>query len=181
MSRQRLAALSVSLLLLMLAAFWYFSPYVTLHAMRNAAQAHDAAALARHVDFPRVRESLKGQVRALTARQARDIGGDHPLARAGAAFGAMLGNLVGNTLVDVLVTPERLADAMREGELKEPSAAGEAAGPKQEKQWAFERRGMNVFVAKALDSSGEADIGFVLEREGFATWRLVGIELPRSP
>ncbi|QBE62568.1 DUF2939 domain-containing protein [Pseudoduganella lutea] len=190
MSRRRLLVTSLFLLLSALAAFWYFSPYLTLHAMRNAAQAHDAAALAKHVDFPRVRESLKGQVRAMTERRAREAAGDSGLADVGAAFGAMLGNLVGGGLVDVMVTPERLADAMRTGEMNdagdgepdtrhEKKREGKHEERPEEKRWTSERRGMNVFVARALAPDGQPGIAFVLEREGFATWKLVGVELPR--
>lgn len=183
MSRQRIVTISLLLLPLAVAAFWYFSPYLTLHAMRNAAQAHDAAALAQHVDFPRVRESLKHQLHAVTDRKAEEAG-DNVLARAGAAFGAALGNFVADKLVDTLVTPERLADAMREGkvpgrepDVNTPPGDGSDAADR-EKRWAFERRGVNVFVAQALGRDNRPDIGFVLERGGFATWRLVGIELP---
>jgi Protein of unknown function (DUF2939) len=185
MSRRRILATSLSLLLLALAAFWHFSPYLALHSMRNAAQARDAAALAAHVDFPRVRDSLKGQLRAMTERRARRAAGESGLAGIGAAFGATLGNLVTDKLVDVMVTPGRLADAMRDGEMKdaadtEPGTRDEekAAEKPEEKRWASERRGMNVFVARALDHDGKPGTSFVLEREGFANWRLVGIELP---
>lgn len=182
MSRPRLIALLVAVLLA-LGVFWYFSPYLALHAMRNAAQARDAQALAQYVDFPRVRDSLKSQLHAATERRAREAAGGSDLVRAGAAFGAMLGNFVGDRLVDAMVTPDRLAAAMREGEMK--AGAGDddappAQGSEKKKQWAFDRRGMNVLVAKALNADGEPDIGFVLAREGFATWRLVGIELPRG-
>lgn len=182
MPRQRLAAIIAALLLVLLAAFWYFSPYLALHAMRNAAQAHDAAALATHVDFPKVRESLKVQLHAMTERRARAAAGESGFAAVGAAFGAMLGNLVTDKLVDAMVTPERLADAMRQGELQlaggreEPAAVEAESTP--EKQWVFERRGLNELVAMAFDHNGKPGPRFLLAREGFASWRLVGIELP---
>ncbi|GGX91728.1 DUF2939 domain-containing protein [Massilia dura] len=184
MSNQRIVPIAIALLLLLAAAFWHFSPYLTLHAMRSAARAHDAAALAPHVDFPRVRESLKRQLHAATERKARDAAGTGTgLAQAGAAFGAMLGNLVADKLVDSLVTAERLADAMREGQIAgqaEDENEGQAAtAGKAEKRWTFERDGADVFIARALDSRNEPAVGFVFERRGFATWRLVSVELPR--
>ncbi len=182
MSKQRIVPIAIALLLLLAAAFWHFSPYLTLHAMRSAARAHDAAALAPHVDFPRVRESLKRQLHAATERKARDAAGTGSgLAQAGAAFGAMLGNLVADKLVDSLVTPERLADAMREGKIagQPENEAQTAAAAKEEKRWTFERDGADVFIARALDSRNEPAVGFVFERRGFAAWRLVGVELPR--
>jgi Protein of unknown function (DUF2939) len=182
MSRPRLIAILIALLLA-LGVYWYFSPYVTLHAMRSAAQVRDAKALAQHVDFPKVRDSLKGQLRARTEdRLARAAGGGE-LARAGAALGATLGSLVTDAVVDVMVSPERLADAMHEGKMRDiapDDTSVEMIAGGNEKQWAFERRSLDVVVAKALDAKGEPDIGFVLAREGFATWRLVGVELPRS-
>ncbi|WP_338771694.1 DUF2939 domain-containing protein [Massilia sp. METH4] len=182
MSRPRLIALFIALLLA-LGVYWYFSPYLTLHAMRSAAQARDTQALARHVDFPKVRDSLKRQLHAKTKDTLARAAGGGELARAGAELGARLANVFTDAAVNVLISPERLADAMDEGKMRDiapdDSPVETAAGGKQ-KQWAFERRSLDVVVAKALDGKGEPDIGFVLAHEGFATWRLVGIELPRS-
>jgi hypothetical protein len=68
--------LLVPLALLLSAAFcvWvYYAPHLTVRAMQRAVERGDAAALARHVDFPAVREDLKAQF--ATAASAR-FGGD---------------------------------------------------------------------------------------------------------
>ncbi len=44
-----------------LVAFYFLSPFVFLRSLGVAAKAADADALSLDVDFPSVRESLKGQ------------------------------------------------------------------------------------------------------------------------
>lgn len=46
------------------AGWWFGSPWWTLRQMRDAAAAHDAAALAAHVDAPALRADLVRQLRA---------------------------------------------------------------------------------------------------------------------
>jgi hypothetical protein len=48
-------------------AYWYWSPYHALHSMKAAAQARDADDFNQYVDYPKLRESLKGQFSAMMA------------------------------------------------------------------------------------------------------------------
>ena len=59
MSRPVRIALIVGVLGLL--AWVAAAPYLTVNAMRHAAERGDAAALARHIDFPALRENLKSQ------------------------------------------------------------------------------------------------------------------------
>jgi hypothetical protein len=77
--------------------YWYFSPYLTMKSMRSAAQTADADAFNDKVDYPKVRESLKGQ---MTAMMAEKLG---PTDNGFAAFGAMLGMALVNKVVDAMV------------------------------------------------------------------------------
>jgi hypothetical protein len=48
--------------LVFLAAYLFISPWLTVHQMRSAAELRNAEALAEHVDFPSLRQSLKDQL-----------------------------------------------------------------------------------------------------------------------
>ena len=60
-----------ALLLILLAAagagWWFLSPWIALKGMRDAARAHDVAALTAYVDYPALREDVRGQFRARAA------------------------------------------------------------------------------------------------------------------
>src|SRR3546814_946941 len=85
-------------------------PYRTVNAIRDAAQARDAQAMAEQVDFPALRSSLKAQLGDRLLREVGTPSPDNPFA----AFGlSIAGGLVGG-MVDVLVTPAGLG-AMMEG------------------------------------------------------------------
>src|SRR3546814_667134 len=76
-------------------------PYRTVNAIRDAAQARDAQAMAEQVDFPALRSSLKAQLGDRLLREVGTPSPDNPFA----AFGlSIAGGLVGG-MVDVLVTP----------------------------------------------------------------------------
>lgn len=164
-------------------SYWYFSPYLVMKAMRNAAQHQDAEAFNERVDYPRVRESLKGQMSAMVADQ---LGESHGGAE---SFGAMLGLALANQMVDAFVRPEVVMHAMEDGDLK-PRVLKRAgpdespAQPKRELVWYFERKGVNKVIAygrKPDQPADEGSPGFVFERTGFADWKLTEIRLPQTP
>jgi hypothetical protein len=57
-----------------LVAYWYWSPFLALKQMQSAARAQDADAFNRHVDYPRLRDSLKGQMAARMAAELDQSG-----------------------------------------------------------------------------------------------------------
>lgn len=174
-------------IVLVLAAYWYWSPLVAIHQMRSAAQAGDADAFNDHVDYPKLRESLKGQFSvALTSRLASQPQSENEVAKAGAALGAMLGMAMVDKMVDAFVRPETVMRAMQEGKLmpKEnstPRPAPRTSAEASEKvTWQSERKGVDKYIVFA-SRPGEAEderVGLVLERSGFATWKLTEIRLP---
>lgn len=96
----------VPLALLLSAAFcvWaYYAPHLTVRAMQRAVERGDAAALARHVDFPAVREDLKAQF--ATAASAR-FGGDG--SGGWRDFGAALASTAAAPAIDAAVSEQGL-------------------------------------------------------------------------
>src|SRR5438045_1874493 len=133
MARMKVKSLAaiVLVLVLALAAYWYWSPFLAVRQLQTAAQNGDAATFNQHVDYPKVRESLKEQFSVLMVRKLgvpKDA--DNPFA----ALGSLIGLGVLNQLVDAMVRPETVMAAMTHGKLAQPApgplpAPGETAPP----------------------------------------------------
>lgn len=176
-----LAAAAISL-----GAYWYLSPYAAMHSMRSAAEARDADAFNQYVDYARLRESLKGQFAAALAGEAGKAAGSSQ--SGGAALGAMLGMAFMDKMIDAMVRPEVVMGLMNNAKLNGQQQA--AGGPKDSStsdvKWTFERKGMSRLIAygakedetTSAASSAPEKVGFVFEREGFASWRLTEVRLP---
>lgn len=170
------------------AGYWHWSPYLAMSSMKAAAKARDAAAFNRFVDYPSLRESLKGQLAAQMADavDAEPQGSD--AGRAGAALGLLLGNALMERMVDALVRPETIMRAMSRGQLQPPSSEADEAAKSPEAQhvdWVVRRQGFDQVVAHVRGAgdgtkSAEEGAGFVFQRSGFATWRLAEVRLPAA-
>jgi hypothetical protein len=186
--QKRLSLATAILLALAIAAWWYWSPYVALYQMRKAAIEHDADTFNDHVDYPRVRDSLKGQLAArMTGGLAAHPRSDNPLENAGAALGSMLGMALADKAIDALVRPETVMQAMKSGSVRVQTDDGQApSGPDgdadtKKPDWHTERQGadrMLVLVNPRASAPGKDATAFVLQREGFSHWKLVEIRLP---
>lgn len=157
--------------------YWYYSPYLALKAMHTAAQEKDADKFNEHVDYPKLRESIKGQISAMMAEQLGKSGGS-----GAEALGAMLGAAMVNQFVDALVGPELVMGAMQSGEFGPKSASKSAPSSEDKKpSWTFEGKGANKLIAYAIDphSPDKAkSLGVVFERYGFADWKLTEVRFP---
>lgn len=158
-------------------SYWYFSPYLTLKSMKAAAQANDADAFNDKVDYPRVRESLKGQMSAMMAEKLGSQG------NGSAALGAMLGMALVNQMVDTLVRPELVMRSMQEGKFKPAPTTGKetSSGGQVDKkvEWTLDRRSTNKVIAYAQEPGQmeSKDFGLVFERSGFADWKLTEVRI----
>lgn len=105
-------------------------------------------------------------------------------AKAGAAFGTMLGLAMVDCFVDAVVRPEVVTRAMQEGKLvpkqDEPASAPSAADPADQVKWTSERKGVDKYIAYAgrTGDAAEKRVAMVLERSGFANWKLTEVRLP---
>jgi hypothetical protein len=178
-----------------IAGYWYWSPFLAVRQLQSAAQKKDADAFNERVDYPKLRESLKGQLSAVMGEQmAKTQDSGNPFA----ALGSMLGMAMVDRFVDAMVRPETVMRAMQNGQMS-PKAkpAGEApaqpadrsAGqpqqePKYEKpQWTYDRKGVDKLIAYATDperpgAQNSEKLGIVFERSGFANWKLTEVRLP---
>jgi hypothetical protein len=179
----RIIATVVATAVLATAAFWHFSPYLSLNRMNTAAKALDAETFNAHVDYPRLRESLKSAFSAHLAGLSPSQSAE--ASQASMDLGGMLGQKMVDGMVDAMVQPEVVMNAMKAGRLEAqergqaPQLGGENAA---EPDWSSAREGLNtfvVYVGEPGDTQAER-IGMVMERAGFASWRLTGVRLPAS-
>jgi hypothetical protein len=156
---------------LALAAIGLFAgaPYYTAHQIRQAVQNGDAAALARHVDFERVRASLKRQLADGVARQLPDS------ARTG--FMADLGAMLAGRAADVALLGGRMGNPF---DNSPPEAGAEGAGnppaaPAESRRISARYVGWDRFQVD-LPAKGRT-VNLMLSREGLLNWKLTGIDL----
>lgn len=163
------------LVIALLAAYAVASPFVTYYQMRDAAQRHDADALAEYIDFPAVRQDLKDQ---LNTEAGRRIAG-HVDNDALAVLGSLFASVVVDKAVEAFVTPSGLAELMKGDIPKTAGAAGkrpEGAGQERADKVRFRYASWNRFTVTVSDESGR-EIRFVLRRRGLG-WMLTAIRLP---
>jgi hypothetical protein len=175
--QKRILSTSAVLLIAALAAYWYWSPYLAVRELREAAVAADAMRFNERVDFPRLRESLKDQFSARLDKGEA--------ANAGAALGGLFARALADKMIDVAVRPETIMFAMREGKFKIGNKApreGEA-GPDERRKitWRTERRGLDTVLFHVEDegsTNSKEKMALVMQRQGFADWKLTAIRLP---
>lgn len=171
-----------------IAAYWYWSPFIAIKQMQSAAEAKDADAFNERVDYPKLRESFKGQFSAMMVKQMGSSGS------AGSGFealGSMLGMALVNQMIDTMVRPETVMRAMQEGQFsqidKTPAGNSGAIGGAPQKQnntdWFFERKSADVLIGYAADpakpdAKREERLGLVFVRNGFADWKLSEVRMP---
>ncbi len=164
------------------AAYWYYSPLIALHQMRTAAYDNDADSFNARVDYPRLRASTKAQLNAAMHEQVKPRVDDQNdvLAKAGADFGKMLSMAISDQVVDALVAPDAVRGAFKLG-LTKSGGSGEATteSAKADPKYTSERVGLNTYIVHLeSDKPGVRGLSLVMERHGFASWKLAEVRLP---
>jgi len=186
----RTAIVASALAVSAVAGYWYWSPHLAIRNMQAAAKAKDADAFNDFVDYPKLRESFKGQFTAfMTDRLGESKAAENPFA----ALGTMMAMAMVGNLVDAMVRPEAVMHAMQDGKLAElgkppapsdttpqPGSVSEGSG---KAEWTYERKGVNKLIAYAIDpqkpdATATDRFGVVFQRSGFADWRLTEVRLP---
>lgn len=179
MTRKILTGLVLAALAVFAAAF-AAAPVVAAQKLIRAAQAGDPAAIARHVDFPAFRESLKVELNGRLMAEMRRDGGAEAAALSG--LGMILGPSLISSAVDTLVTPEAVAVMVRTARTPTPAEAvspppPDRDGPDLHQSWGY--RDFNAFAVTLTDPDRPYQpLALILERRGVFSWKLAGIELP---
>ena len=157
------------------------SPWWSLSGLAQAINAGDRQRLVRYVDFPRLRESISGQLTAKLGQQlGEDVDGNSSKAMMALA-GTALGSAVIDKVVDSLVTPEGVA-AILEG--REQIQFDPEHPPTRLKliRRLHERAHLDwidigSIRATVYDSDSKVLTHALLERDGL-TWRVVDVDIP---
>ncbi|MXO73727.1 DUF2939 domain-containing protein [Altererythrobacter aerius] len=180
MNRNKLLAAVAVVAIVLAGVAWYFaSPAYAMSQLKSAAESGDAAALEDRIDFPKVRESLKTQLRAAMATElARPEMKDNPFG----ALGAMLAMGMVYGMVEGFVTPEGMSAMIAEGRMQRPGqspapAPADGAADRQPVDWTVDRDGFDRFTATPVTPDGGPAPSLVFERDGLG-WKLSGLELP---
>lgn len=162
-------------ILVLVAGIYIGSPYWAVHSLKTAAIEANTDKLDAAVDFPSVRESLKSQFSAaLMTKMTTD---PEMKGNPFAGLGAMLVPAMVNRMVDAFVTPEGMAAMIRgqkPGEAKKVSENPNIAST-------TEYVGLDRFRVRLRNvANNQEGPSLLMERRGFATWKLIKVEMPAS-
>lgn len=179
----RATTLGVQVLIAGLCGAFYFTPHYVVKTIREAAARRDTATLAKYVDFPAVRASLKAGFREKLAPAGEKTSEVNPIAALGSAFVMALLD----PLVDAVVTPAGLSLMMQgetpsvgpEGVKRAPtgSPAAKASAAEVDTHMGYESWDRFAWRTKKKGSN-EEPVVLVLRRESFVFWKLSEIRLP---
>lgn len=163
-----------------LLALAYFAPHLTVHAMHRAALRGDAEALARHVDFPAVREHAKAQFAQAASER---LGGDG--SGGWRDFGAALAASAAAPAIDALISEQTLTGLfagrglMRQGrDLLAPANAPTADAPPAPWQPSMGYTDFSTFTVRFdLDGDPDKPVSLVFKRYRGLWWKLSAVEL----
>lgn len=103
-------AIALALALACVLGVYYLYPYWTLVRIDRAFADRDVAALDALADWPRLRASIKADVRGVAL--AAGAGGRAGLGSVGGVLGTVLGLTMVDTVIDALVTPQGLVKGL---------------------------------------------------------------------
>lgn len=167
--------------LLMAVFFFFVAPAVAFFGIRSAAETSDAAGLARLIDYPAVRQSLRPQLDGDPAASApAPTFMEDPIGAVRRQFEQA--TAVSAPDVDAYLTPAALAALTRgegryasqrvDGGLPSPDNTNTGGPLPRPVYWSVNRARMSV-----ADEGGSETI-FTFERKGAFQWQLVHIGLP---
>lgn len=161
--------------------YYLASPLLAVASLRKAAQAGNAEAITEQVDFPSVKESLKGQFNDILSKEMAQKPED-PFGKIGAAFASAL---IG-PMVDAYITPENMALVIKGEKMdlkpgfdKDPAPdAPPPSDPMIHTRYETKDRFVVDLLSVANDGA-QKTMGLVFRREGFFGWKLSSLRLPQ--
>jgi hypothetical protein len=172
--------LSMAALVLGAAAF-YFSPHLTVWAMRAAAKEGNVQKVARSVDFPAVKDSLR---KGFSDKLFKESGaGKEPSAYAD--LGAAIASALIAPALDAIVTPENLGllirgEKPRLGTPSPPETGNNDKAPEKElsNRTSMAYEGFDLFVVTVRPrDAGRDPVTFVFRRENLVLWKLSALRM----
>ncbi len=165
---------------------FYFTPYISFHNMRLAAENRDAV-LSDYIDYASLKESLKVNLHARMSGEAQGKQDNDPFEKMGEAIVSAFINPV----VDAFVTPESLSMMMR-GYIPPVNKSERTSEKKSENtsrkktsqndsdiETTMYYESLNRFVVKVKNkNSAEEPVELIFRRDGVIYWKLSAIKLP---
>lgn len=163
---------------------YFGSPLLAAQTLRTAAREGDADKLQQLVDFPAVREGLKGQLNAMVvnAMQSSPDLANNPFA----GLAVMMAPAIVNQAVDGYVTPDGIS-TMLGGQQPTVGAQGgvvsmpKGSASKPSVPFTHGYKDLDTYVIEAKsDDDPATEFKFFLHRRGIFGWKLTRIELPKA-
>lgn len=179
---------ALTAVVLALAVLLFASPYIALHSIKKALDAQDATRLSQYVDFPVLRENLKGKLmESMAAKLPPSQDPDNPFG----GIGKMIGGVVIGAAVDGLVSPASVMMVMQSGQVapKTPSSTRPSQEPPSESQtqpapstpeqvasrnFSVDYQGFNLV---RVYRKSDPDTDFYFRRDGLMGWKLIDMNL----
>ncbi|MGR4869833.1 DUF2939 domain-containing protein [Variovorax sp. LARHSF232] len=182
MTRNKSIALGAGLaivLLLLVAAGIYASPYWSVHQMKEAARERDVDALLARVDQSALRQSVRLSLGFKLSEALHDAQAESGKAQAEGARAQAAAQV--DPLTEALTSPPLLIAMLIEGR---PSRAlggiGRlpASGDADLGEWEAQLRYVDSATVQVRSSQAPQAGGFILRRSGLIDWKLSGLLLP---
>ena len=155
----------------------YASPYWTLHRMNSAIADKDAARFSSYVDFPALRDSIKGQMMALmNQHMSRPEVADNPLA----GIGQMMGAALINPIVDAAVSPAAVIAMFESGKAQPLQGQASKTDSPDGEETAHYAVDYETWSRVAISKPGNDAGRFILKRTGLWSWQLAALEFPTT-
>ena len=175
----------VLVLLLALLGYLAAGPYLAIRGINASLRDRDFDQLERHVDFPRLRANMRGQIESRLTESAGELGG--------AAFGGAARELVGQIsgrAVNAMVTPAGIAILLEGRSFARRVSGATDAAPSPDAQTPEPSAGYQPLkdattrfesptrFTATTDSADGSPVVFVFQLQGLH-WRLTDIRLPQ--
>jgi len=171
---------------------WFFAtPYLTFRSLKSAAEARDAAALMRHIDFPALKQSLRSNLRLKLTESLGQMHNDNPYGNVLGAAGAEQLVKFADPLLDAAITPEVVTALMQgnTGKANPDKKGGSLATPFEQLSGVRSTEGEMVWSARYQDfdtfaltlrqkESDKEWVTFLMKRHGLASWKVSGVRFP---
>ena len=175
----------------LLGAYYAASPWLTVNKLKQAFEKKDTRQIENIVDFPELREDLKEVAKATVMKNAAKELEGNPFA----ALGMMMANALIDPLIDSVISPAGLQALLSTGEMSvQPSdvlnennswsskeSTTEEFKPSPDLSVKMNYTDLNEFKIELSNKKVIAEpISLFMEREGFADWKVTGIDIPQS-
>jgi len=160
---------------------YFGSPLLAVKSLVEAAEAGDATALERRVDFPALRESLKSEMIAAMNEELGERSGG--LGGGLGGLGLALAPGLVDGAVETMVTPGVVARLVRTGKRPQERDLSEASERSREGELnrSLGYRDLDTFVIRlSRKDRPEQPLRLLMTRRGLFDWKLSGVEFHRS-